>query len=281
MKIKSYAKINIGLNILYKRLDNYHELESIMTLVDLHDNMDFEVTKNSQIVFSSNLEFIDNTDNLVYRIAKYLQEKFEVKNGVKIYLEKNIPVSGGMGGGSTNAATTITTLNELWDLKMSDKQMQKIGLEFGADIPFCINRKPAIVKGIGEVIEPFTFESDFDVIVVKMPFGLSTKRIFDSFDAAFSSQYSIANIKKALVEVNRENFINSLGNNLEEVSIAIRPEIQQVKDILVDYNCFTSLMSGSGPTVLGFIDKNIKSDELIEYLKSNNFEAYRTSIMTS
>lgn len=280
MKVKSYAKINIGLNILYKRLDGYHELESIMTLVDLHDNMEFEVTDDSEIVFSSNLEFIDNTDNLVYRIAKFLQKEYKVDNGVKIYLEKNIPVSGGMGGGSANAATTITTLNELWNLNISKEEIFKIGLSFGADIPFCINRKPAVIKGIGEIIEPFTFESDFDVIVVKMPFGLSTKRIFDNFDAAFSSQYSIVGIKNALINKDREKLINNLGNNMEDVSIGIRPEIQTVKDILVKYDCFTSLMSGSGPTVLGFIDKNVKSDELLKYLNSNNYEAYRTSIIT-
>lgn len=278
MKVESYAKINIGLNILYKRLDGYHELESIMALVSLHDNMTFELT-DSEIAFSSNIDFLNNNDNLIYVIAKHLQEEFKVSKGAKIHLEKIIPISGGMGGGSSNAATTIITLNKLWELNLSLDQMLEIGLKFGADIPFCIHQSPSIIKGVGEVIEPFTFNPDFDVIVVKMPFGLSTKRVFEYFDATFAPQYTITKIKKALVENNRADFIKYLGNNLEDVSIGLKPQIQKVKDTLEQNGCFTSLMSGSGPTVLGFIDKTSDSTQLLNDLNSSGYEAYRTEII--
>lgn len=281
MKIKSYAKINIGLNILYKRLDSYHELESIMVLVDLYDTMNFEILETNEIKFSCNLDFLNNDNNLIYRIAEYLQDKYYVSNGIKIHLDKIIPVSGGMGGGSSNAATTITSLNKLWNLNLSKEELYKIGIKFGADIPFCINQTPAVIKGIGEIIEPFEFKSDFNIIVVKMPFGLSTKKIFDNFDASIAPQYSINSVKKALIDNNRENFINFLGNNLEEVSIEFKPEIQTVKNILKQNGCFTSLMSGSGPTVLGFIDKSIDSSKLLKILSNEGYEAFCTSIIHS
>ncbi len=279
MNVKSYAKVNLGLNILYKRIDNYHELESIMVLVSLHDDISFEVTDDMNINFSSNLKFINNKTNLIYKIAKYLQEEYDVKQGVNIHLEKNIPVSGGMGGGSSNAATTILTLNKLWNLNLEMKKLLEIGESFGADIPFCINQTPAVIKGIGEIIEPFEFEEDFDIIVVKMPFGLSTKQIFSNFDSSSAPQYSVNKIKNALVNKDRKAFINSMGNNLEEISFSFKYEIKEIKEFLLANGCFYALMSGSGPTVLGFIDKGTDSSNLIKALNDKGFEAYHTHII--
>lgn len=279
MKTKSYAKINIGLNILYKRFDGFHELESIMVLVDLHDDIEFKVLDSKEIKCSSNLGFLSNKHNLIYKIAEYLQKEYNIEKGISIHLEKHIPVSGGMGGGSSNAAVTILTLNKLWELNLTEKQMLDIGYKFGADIPFCINQTPAVIKGVGEIIEPFNFEDDFDVIVVKMPFGLSTKVVFNTFESAFAQQYSINNIKQALINNNRADFLKNIGNNLEDVSIGIKPKIKEVKDLLNKNGCFYSLMSGSGPTVLGFIDKGVDSSNLIELLNSKGYEAYHTKII--
>ncbi|MFV0499414.1 MAG: 4-(cytidine 5'-diphospho)-2-C-methyl-D-erythritol kinase [Bacilli bacterium] len=279
MKVKSYAKINIGLNILYKRFDGYHELESVMSLVNIYDTITFEISSDKKINFSCNINFLNNESNLIYKIAIYLQNKFNIEKGVNIHLDKNLPVSGGMGGGSSNAATTIITLNKIWNLNLNKQDMLEIGCKFGADIPFCINQTPAVVKGIGEIIEPFNFISDFDIIVVKMPFGLSTKLVFDNFDVSYSKQFSINNIKRSLIEGNRDALIKYLGNNLEETSISIRPKIQKVIDFLNLNGCFTSIMSGSGPTVLGFTDKAFDSTNIEMKLTNDGYECFRTSII--
>lgn len=279
MNVKSYAKINLGLNVLYKRYDGYHELESIMTLVSLSDDIDFEILDSKEIIITSNIKFLNSSDNTIYKIAHYLQKEFNINQGIRIHLQKNIPVSGGMGGGSSNAATTITTLNDLWNINLSKEKMYEIGLMFGADIPFCLHKSPAVIKGIGEIIEPFNFKSDFDIIVVKMPFGLSTKKVFDNFDPTFASHYPINYVKEALIENNRNNLVKYLSNNLEDISINLKPDIQNVKNILTNNGCFYSIMSGSGPTVLGFIDKNADSTELIKKLEKMKYEVFRTHIM--
>ncbi len=279
MKVKSYAKINIGLNILYKRQDNYHELESIMCSVDLYDELTFEKTTGNKIHIECNLKFINYRTNLVYKIASYLKKTYNVNGGLNIYLKKTIPVSGGMGGGSSNAAATIKALNKIWNLNLSFIEMIEIGKQFGADIPFCINQTPAVVSGIGEIITPFKFSSNFNVIVVKMPFGLSTKTVFENIDFNCMSYYSISSIKKALETQDNERLKETLGNNMEEVSLKMNPKIKEVKNILVNEGCFASLMSGSGPTVLGFIEKDKEYSAILHKLANLGYEAFYTSII--
>ncbi len=279
MKYKSYAKVNIGLNVLYKRHDNYHELESIMTSVDLYDELTFEKTTDSTIELTCNLDYIAPKKNIVYTIAYDLQKKYNIESGLKIHIEKKIPVAGGMAGGSTNAATTIKALNEIWDLNLTLKEMMKIGETYGADIPFCINVTPAVVTGIGEHVKPFTFKSNFNIIVVKMPFGLSTKEVFNHLDFDNISFYSIDKIKDALINQNNQALKASLGNNLESVSLKLKPEIKNVKEFLIQNGCFTALMSGSGPTVLGFIEKNINTQDIITNLEAKGYEVYLTKVI--
>ncbi len=279
MKVKSYAKINIGLNILFKRQDSYHELESIMCSVDLYDELEFKKTESEKIFLKCNLNFINYRTNLVYIIARDLKKQFNVTGGLNIFIQKNIPVSGGMAGGSTNAAATIKVLNELWNLNLSMSEMMKIGQKYGADIPFCINEKPAVVTGIGEKVVPFTFKSNFNVIVVKMPFGLSTKSIFENLNFDVMPFYSINAIKKALETQDNILLTKNLGNNMEEVSLVLKPQIKEVKDLLIELGCFTSLMSGSGPTVLGFIEKEKEYQSIIDKLEELGYSAYYTKII--
>ncbi len=276
---KAYAKINIGLSILYKRYDGYHELETIMASVSLYDELFFNINDSGKISVETSKFIVKQENNLVYLIAKELKEQFKIKQGVEIKINKQIPIAGGMAGGSSNAATTIKALNELWNINMTLDEMMKFGAKFGADIPFCINQKPAVVTGIGEKVEPFTFNSDFNIIVVPMPFGLSTKKVFKNFDVANSPIYSISKIKSALETNNRQLLLDNLGNNLENVSLFLKPEIAQVKNKLVELGCFTSLMSGSGPTVLGFIDKNDDHTPIINELKNLGYNAFLTNII--
>lgn len=279
MLVKAYAKINIGLTILYKRYDDYHELESVMASVDLHDTLSFNLNSSGKIKVDTNSKFINDKKNLVYIIASDLKKQYDVKEGVEINIKKNIPISGGMAGGSTNAAATIKTLNKLWNLNLSLDEQMKIGQKYGADIPFCINEKPALVRGVGEKLEPFEFKSDFNVIVVPMPFGLSTKKVFENLEVETLPIYRAENVKTALQTNDREMLLNNLGNNLEEVSLFLKPEIKKVKEILVEFGCFTSLMSGSGPTVLGFVDLKVDGNQIVSRLKEIGYNAYLCSII--
>ncbi len=279
MEVKSYGKINIGLNVLYKRYDNYHELETIMVSVDLHDVLNFTPTTDDKIEVKTNSKFINKKDNIIYNVAKHLQETFNIPTGVEIDVIKNIPVAGGMAGGSSNAAATIKALNQLWDLNLDLQQQMEIGEKFGADIPFCINQSPAYVTGIGEIIEPFEFESNFNVIIVKMPFGLSTKKLFEMLDVSEATIYSIDEIKSALINQDNDQLAKYLGNSFEETSIHLQPEIKTVKDLLIEMGCFASVMTGSGPTVLGFIEKDKDATTIIDTINNAGYSAYLTSVI--
>ena len=156
VKEKGYAKINLFLNVVGKRLDGYHELEMVMAPLRLHDVLTFTKNSTGEISVSSNKKIVENEkDNIVYKVAEFLQEEFSVVNGVDITIEKNIPLAGGLAGGSADAAATLRGLNKLWKLNLSLNDLAKLGLEFGADIPFCVYNKMAIAKGVGEDLSFF------------------------------------------------------------------------------------------------------------------------------
>lgn len=274
MELNAYAKINLGLNIKYKRHDGYHELESIMVLTSLHDILRFE---SSDTIEVSTHQIIAAKDNIIFQIAQYLKEEYAIDRGVKITLEKNIPISAGLAGGSTDAATTIKALNEFWNLNLSMEKMLEIGKKFGADIPFCLFSKPAFVRGIGENLEAIDVKMDFSVIIVKMPFFVSTVEVFNNLEVKNMDLYNLKYVKEALETSNKEELIANLGNNMEYYTCNKYPEIEEVKKLLIENGCFISVMSGSGPTVLGLIDKN--KEQCLEKIKSAGYQAWLTEIL--
>ncbi len=277
-KLNAYAKINVGLSILNKRLDNYHNLESIMLPISLHDIISVESTQDKEITLTTKNQPIPKKQNLIYSIAKYLQDTYNVKTGLKITLEKNIPVSAGMGGGSSDAATILNYLNELWGLKLTDTEKISIGTKFGADIPFSIFNKPAFVEGIGEKLTHFMFKPFFSIIVVKMPVAVSTKHIFEQMNFNDITFPNIEKIQSSLISNNKVDFIEYLGNNMETITTKMHPEINIIKEKLLELGCFASTMSGSGPTVLGFVDFGTHK-EIIAELKKIGYTSYYCNIV--
>ncbi len=274
MNYKAFAKINLGLDVKEKREDGYHELHSIMMMTSLYDTMSF--SESDEVHVFCDVE-INVVDNLVYKVIRYLQQRYEIKKGITVNIKKNIPLGGGLGGGSSDAAVAIKALNKIWDLRMSEFEMYEVGKKFGADIPYCIYGLPAFVSGIGEKITPLMLKMKFQVIIVKLPYFVETREVFLNMKREDYNKYDIAKVKEAFETNNYELLLNNLGNNMETYTIKKHPEIGAVKEMLIEYGCFTSIMSGSGSTVLGLINQD--ASNCVEKIRKSGYEAWICEII--
>ena len=273
IELKSRAKINLSIDVLGKREDGYHLVEMIMQTIDLYDIINIkEIDKDKININSNSLDIPLNEDNIVYKAAKILKDKFNIKNGVEISIQKNIPVAAGMAGGSSNAAAVLVGLNKLWNLNLSKESLQKIGLKLGADVPFCIRGNAALAQGIGEELTYIKgLSKDTIILVCKPNLFVSTKEVYESLE--------LQNIKerpdnKLLVECLEKENINLLAKNmvnvLETVTGKMHEEIKDIENVMLKNNALGSMMSGSGPTVFGLFEKdedalNAKEDLLKKY----------------
>lgn len=258
IELKSKAKINLSIDVLGKREDGYHLVEMIMQTIDLYDIIKIKEIEIDEINIKSNSSDIPlNENNIVYKAAKVLKDQFNVKNGVEIFIEKNIPVAAGMAGGSSNAAAVLVGLNKLWNLNLSEVRLQEIGLKLGADVPFCISGSAALARGIGEELTYIKgLSKDTVILVCKPNLFVSTKDVYEGLD--------LQNIKNRpdnefLIECLKKGDINLLATNmvnvLETVTSKIHEEIKDIENIMLEHNALGSMMSGSGPTVFGLFDK--------------------------
>ena len=274
IQLKSRAKINLSIDVLGKRQDGYHLVEMIMQTIDLYDIIKIKEIDIDEININSNSEDIPlNKDNIVYKAAKLLKDEFNIKKGIDIFIEKNIPVAAGMAGGSSNAAAVLVGLNKLWNLNLSEVKLQEIGLKLGADVPFCISGGAALAEGIGEKLTSIKGLSEDTIILVCKPnLFVSTKDVYKGLD--------LEHIKhrpdnKFLIQCLREGNINLLSKNmvnlLEDVTSKMHEEIKEIENTMLEYNALGSMMSGSGPTVFGLFDN--EDDALngkVELLKKYN-----------
>ena len=258
IELKSRAKINLSIDVLGKREDGYHLVEMIMQTIDLYDIIKITENDIDEININSNsLDIPLNKNNIVYKAAEVLKERFNIKSGLNIFIQKNIPVAAGMAGGSCNAAAVLVGLNKLWDLKLSEKQLQEIGLTLGADVPFCISGNAALAQGIGEELTYIKgLPKDTSILVCKPNLFVSTKDVYQGLD--------LDNIKdrpdnKLLIKCLEEGNIKLLSENmvnvLESVTSKMHEEILDIEKIMLDNNALGSMMSGSGPTVFGLFEK--------------------------
>ena len=268
IKEKAYAKINLFLNVVGKRLDGYHELEMVMIPLKLHDKLKFERIEEKKIEIKTNKEITKNIeDNIVYKIATYLMEEYDVENGVKITIDKNIPQGGGLGGGSADGAATIRGLNRLWKLDLSLQDMAEMGETFGADVPFCVYNKPAVVRGIGEKLDFIKCNCYLNVLLVNPGYEISTKEVFSKVDINKTVERNISHIVEGIQMGEISVVEKELFNYLETITFEMKPEINNIKNTLIDSGLKGVLMSGSGATV--FAISNSKK-ELKEIGKSLN-----------
>ncbi|GAA0353411.1 4-(cytidine 5'-diphospho)-2-C-methyl-D-erythritol kinase [Bacillus horti] len=266
---KAPAKINLTLDVLHKRDDGYHEVEMVMTTIDLADQLHFTLREDKKIILDCSASYVPTDQrNLVYQVAKLLQERFGVEQGVSVYIEKNIPVAAGLAGGSSDAAMAIKGLNELWKLNLSIEQMAEIGAEIGSDVPFCIYGGTALATGRGEIIHPLPSPPPFWVILAKPPIGVSTGNIYRKLKASEITEHpNTERMIEAIKEKDFPTMAATLGNVLEEVTLKEHPQVQRIKERMQKDGADGVLMSGSGPTVYAITQKESKVQRLYNALK--------------
>jgi len=248
MKLKSYAKINLTLEILEKLPDNYHKIESIIQEIELHDVLYFK--KNKNITLYSEAEIPLDENNLIWKATEKMMEIYNIP-GLEVIIEKNIPIAAGLGGGSSNAATTLKAINRIYNLKLAKTELEKIAAQIGMDVPFFLHGRTALATNKGERIKPIKRLPKTQLILIKPYYKISTKEIYQNYKQKNSSDKT-----KLMLEhiSDLEKVKENLYNSFEDYLIEKYPEIRHIKQILIEKN-IPSLVSGSGPTIFGFTDK--------------------------
>ncbi|MGT2926923.1 4-(cytidine 5'-diphospho)-2-C-methyl-D-erythritol kinase [Streptococcus cuniculipharyngis] len=278
---KAPAKINLGLDILGRRPDGYHDLAMIMVSVDLNDYVTLTDWPGDEIILeSNNCRMPLNERNDVYKSVCLLREKYGIKRGVKIHLEKKIPICAGLGGGSTDAAATLRGLNQLWQLGLSQEHLRNIGFEIGSDVPYCIEAGCSLVTGKGEVVEPLAVDLSSWAVLVKPHFGISTRTIFKEIDPHTIQRVDITRLAAALLANDYPQALAYMGNSLEDISISKHPFIQKVKDKMMKAGADIALMTGSGPTVFALCANEKRADRVVNSMKGFCREVYKVRVLS-
>lgn len=273
IKEKAYAKINLFLNVINKRFDGYHDLEMVMASIELHDLLSFKKNPSGLISITSDREItVNQEDNIVYKIALFLQEEFQVNEGADIHIIKNIPIAAGLAGGSADAAATFRGLTKLWKLNLNLEDMAKLGIEFGADIPFCIYNKLCIARGKGEEILFLKKKLKIPVLLVNPNIKISTKKVFSKVVEEKLKEVKINNMSSAIYNKNYELMARELHNSLEKIAFDMEPKIKEIKHQMIDLGLDGALMSGSGATVFGISKNKEKLKYVKEIMRDNYFK---------
>lgn len=268
---KAYAKINLCLNTVGKREDGYTELQMIMAPIDFYDTL--EVKRSHQTTLVINKSFLPvNEKNTVIKAINAMKRHYDIDGEFECHLIKHIPSQAGLGGGSADAAAMIRILNRMMRLDLSVEEMCAIGKEVGADVPFCVQNQIALVEGIGEIITPFECTTDFSIFLVKPRVGASTAEVFHLVNFETVAHPDCGKMQEALQQNNYEAILQSLGNSLEEATFSLIPELQDIKQELLDFGFDGALMSGSGSTIFGITkDKSILKDAQHHFQKKGYF----------
>ena len=277
MKYKAYAKINISLDIVGKREDNYHLLRMIKQNIDVYDEISITKIK-SGIILKCNKGFVPTDErNLAYKAAKLFIDTYDIKEGVFINIKKNIPVSAGLAGGSTDCAAVLKMLNRMFRINASEKELIDLGVKLGADVPYCIAGGTALCEGIGEKITKLKPFKNHILVLVKPPFGVSTKDVYKAFEL---DKVRIHPRTEKLIEKMAENdleFVSyNMKNLLENVTLRNHREIIEIKNLMLKYGAIGSMMSGSGPSVFAFFDDMLKAQTCYDEMKKKYKDTFIT-----
>lgn len=271
VKIKAMAKVNLGLDVLRRRENGYHDVKMVMQTVDLYDVLTVNKEEDEGIHITSNIgELPLNEDNLIYKAASLLFDKAGKEYGVSIHLDKNIPIAAGMAGGSTDAASTLLALNELFAFDYTKEELARIGVKIGADVPYCIYGGTYLSEGIGEVLTKLPDAPDCYIVIAKPPIGVSTKYVYENLHIETVSEHpDMDGMVEAIRNGNLKGVTDKMGNVLETVTVKKYPEIATMKKCLLENGAENALMSGSGPTVFGiFTEKETADKALMELEKT-------------
>ena len=270
IRLNAMAKINLGLDVTGRRPDGYHELRMVMQMINLYDKIEIIKLQTPEIIVETNLSFLPvNENNIVYKAAQLLMNKFHLTQGVRIVLEKHIPVAAGMAGGSSDAATVLYGMNKLFSLGMTKKQMMEEGVRLGADVPYCVLRTTALSEGIGEILTTLPPMPKCHIVIAKPGISVSTKAVFGKLRVDEIEKHpDIDGIVEAIKAGSLTDIAGRLGNTLEEVTIKDYPVIAQIKEEMLAQGALGALMSGSGPTVFGIFDDEKKAKNAYAVLKA-------------
>ena len=266
---RAYAKINLGLDVLRRRPDGYHEVKMIMQTVDICDDLTFEKREEPGIGF-----YIEGADlpadgnNLVYRAAALLMEKRQIREGVSITLQKRIPIAAGMAGGSADAAAALRGLNALFEMGYSMEELKEIGLKLGADIPYCIQGGTMLSEGIGEILTPLPDPPACHLVIVKPGIDVSTAFVYGHLEAdRLPFHPDVDGMAAALAAGDLKGVTDRMGNVLETVTVKEYPVIERLKRMMCDLGAENALMSGSGPTVFGICKERGTAEKIAATIK--------------
>ncbi|MFC7443367.1 4-(cytidine 5'-diphospho)-2-C-methyl-D-erythritol kinase [Laceyella putida] len=265
---KAPAKINLTLDALFKRPDGYHELEMVMTTVDLFDRIDLYETEKAITLESSSGLVPQDERNLAYRAAALLKEKTGCKKGVHIYIDKRIPVAAGLAGGSSDAAATLRGCNRLWKLGLCDAELAAIGAEIGSDVPFCVYSHTALAQGRGEILTALPAPPSCWVVLAKPSHGVSTADVFGKLRVdAIEEHPETRSMIEAVKQQDYEGIIRYLGNVLEPVTMDMHEDVRKLKQKMLQFGADGVLMSGSGPTVFALVKQESRATRLVNSLR--------------
>lgn len=271
MRLRALAKINLGLDILRKREDGYHEVRMIMQTIQMYDVLKMKKVKKPGISLSVNYPYIPSDErNLVYKAAKLLMDEFQVREGVDICLEKFIPVAAGMAGGSSDAAAAMVGINRLFKLGLSERELMDRAVNIGADVPYCIMRGTALAEGIGEKLTRIAQIPDCFVLIGKPGISVSTKMAYESLQLdKISSHPDIDGMIRDIENGDLLTMTEKMGNVFEPGIIEKYPVIGEIKNLMEDNGALKAMMSGSGPTVFGIFDDREKMEAAAAVLRES------------
>ena len=271
LSLKAYGKINLGLDVLRRREDGYHDVRMIMQTVGIFDRVDLIWKEEPGIQVETNLYYLPtNENNLVYKAVKLLMDEFQVQEGLLIRLRKFIPVAAGMAGGSSDAAAVLFGVNKMFRLGLTTEELMERGVKIGADVPYCILRGTALSEGIGEVLTSLSPVPQCQVLVAKPGINVSTKFVYENLhanDLRPEQHPDIDGMIRAIKAQDLQGIADKLGNVLETVTVKEYPVIQEIKDKMVEFGAIGSLMSGSGPTVFGLFTNPKAAQQAYEELR--------------
>ena len=278
MYAKAFAKINIYLDVLDRKEDGYHNLDMVMLPLELHDVIEIEYRPylRDTYIICDRVEESETKYDLIHQTLNAFRKKFNVQDNMNITVHKEIPICAGLGGGSSNAAACLKAFKKIFKVKMEPEEELEFTLALGADVPYCMQNVPAHVEGIGEKVTPIKCAKRFHVIIIKPKLGLSTKKVFDASDGFTLKHGDVNKVIKAL-ELGDENMLaEGMFNALEEVSISLVPEIQQIKDMLKKDGFKCVLMTGSGSCVFALTtDAGLAYSKYLKY-DNKGYDVYLT-----
>ena len=282
IELKALGKINLGLDILGRRDNGYHDVRMVMQTVFLYDRVILEKSRKPGIEIVTNLNYLPaNENNIAYKAAKLLADEFRIRDGIRITLEKHIPVAAGMAGGSSNAAAVLHGMNRMYGLGLSEEGLKERGVKLGADVPYCIMRGSVLAEGIGEVLTPLPPCPRCYILIAKPPLSASTEKVYARYDALEHVDHpDLERVIRGLEQSDIREVAAGMGNVLEQVMIPEYPVIGEIKEMMLETGALGAMMSGSGPTVFGIYKTRGAAKEGARKIKSRGLarQVYVTNV---